>query len=223
MRKLPAWFRSHPIVSILLALAALFAGTHFFLNWQSERRWQAYVKEGRARGVKFDLAEFAPPKIPDEENFAALPMMRAIMQPGAKSPTALPDKDRPSFGNPLKGERLDWKKWQTFFKDAGFISETTDSAPRDVLRALEHYAPQFQEWSEWKTRHRCRFDLDRRPWLLRAAGRHRPRRQGAPEPPRHDRSDRFGHVISLNAEQAKGRPMGGPFVWIKFPGDAPPP
>ena len=160
MRKLPAWFRSHPIVSILLAVAALFTVTHFFLNWQAERRWQAYVKEGRARGVKFDLTEFAPPKIPDEENFAALPMMRAIMQPGAKSPMALPEKDRPTFGNPLKGERLDWEEWQTFFKDAGFISETTDSAPRDVLGALEHYAPQFQEWSEWKTRPRCRFDLD---------------------------------------------------------------
>ena len=160
MRKLPAWFRSHPIIPILLALAALFTGAHFFLNWQAERRWQAYVKEGRARGVKFDLTEFAPPKIPDAENFAALPMMRAIMQPGAKSPMALPEKDRPNFGNTLKGERLDWEKWQTFFKDAGFISETTDSAPRDVLRALEHYAPQFQEWSEWKTRPRCRFDLD---------------------------------------------------------------
>ena len=85
MRKLPAWLRSHPIVSILLAVAALLAGMHFFLNWQAERRWQAYVKEGRARGVKFGLTEFAPPKIPDEENFAALPMMRAIMHPARKN------------------------------------------------------------------------------------------------------------------------------------------
>ena len=167
MRKLPAWLRSHPstiVVAVCLAppLAALLIAiaAHFFLNWKAERRWHAYVKEGRARGVKFDLTEFAPPKIPDEENFAALPMMRAIMQRGAKSPMALPEKDRPNFGNVLKGERFDLEKWQAYFKDIGFISETTESAPRDVLRALEHYAPQFQEWSEWKTRPRCRFDLD---------------------------------------------------------------
>ena len=160
MRKLFPWLRSHPFISIFGGFLALLVAAHFFLNWQAERRWQAYVKEGRARGVKFDLTEFAPPKIPDEENFAALPMMRAIMQPGAKSPMALPEKDRPNFGNRLKGERFDWVKWQTYFKDARFISETTDSAPRDVLRALEHYAPQFQEWSEWKNRPRCRFDLD---------------------------------------------------------------
>ena len=159
MRKLPAWFRSHPIVSILLAVAALFTATHFFLNWQSERRWQAYVKEGRARGVKFNLTEFAPPIIPDEENFAALPMMRAVFA-GGKSPMALPPEYPPSFGDPRKGERIDWVKWQAYFKDAGFISETTDSPPRDVLRALEHYAPQFQEWSEWETRTKCRFPLD---------------------------------------------------------------
>ena len=160
MRKLPAWLRSHPIISILLAVVLLFTAMHFFLNWQSERRWQAYVKEGRARGVKFDLAEFAPPKIPDEENFAALPMMRAIFKPGAMNPMALPTTNRPNFGDPLKGERLDWEKWQIYFQDAGFISETTDSPPRDVLRALGRYAPQFQEWSEWKTRTKCRFDLD---------------------------------------------------------------
>ena len=29
-----------------------------------------------------------------------------------------------------------------------------------VWQMGEHYAPQFQEWSEWKARPRCRFDLD---------------------------------------------------------------
>ncbi len=160
MRALSAWFHSHPIFSIFAAFLAVGLCAHFFLNWRSERCWQAYAEAARARGVKLYLTDFAPPKIPDAENFAALPMMRAILPTGAKGPMALPGNDHPNLGNPLKGERLDWEKWQAFFKDAGFISETTDSPPRDVLRALEHYAPQFQEWSEWKTRPRCRFDLD---------------------------------------------------------------
>ena len=29
-----------------------------------------------------------------------------------------------------------------------------------MLRGLEHYAPQFKEWSEWRTRPRCGFPLD---------------------------------------------------------------
>ncbi len=160
MRKLLAWFRSHPIFAGCTVFLALCVCLHFFLNWKAERRWQTYATEARARGVKLNLTDFAPPKIPDEENFAALPMMRAMMKAGAKSPMALPTANPPSFGDPLKGERLDWQKWQSYFKDAGFISETTDSPPRDVLRALEHYAPQFQEWSEWRTRKQCRFDLD---------------------------------------------------------------
>ena len=78
------------------------------------------------------------------------------------APMELPETRgiRPTYGNAVKNERLDWKAWQRFFKDAGYIADTTDDAPRDVLRALEHYAPQFQEWSEWRTRLRCRFPLE---------------------------------------------------------------
>ncbi len=162
MRKVAAWLRSHPLTAIFLVLIAFAVATHLFANWRAEVRWQNYCAAARARGVKLTLAEFAPPEIPDAENFAALPMFKAIFLPGAKDPMALPGtpKGKTNFGPPRKGEPFDWQKWQTYFKDTGFIAETTDSPPRDVLRALEHYAPQFKEWSEWKTRPRCRFTLD---------------------------------------------------------------
>jgi hypothetical protein len=160
MHKPSAWIRSRPLITVFLAAATIGLGFHLFANWRAERRWQAYAAEARTRGVKLALTEFAPLEIPDAENFAALPMMRAIFANGAKSPMALPEKGRPSFGNPLKGERFDWEKWQKFFKEAGFISEITNSPPRDVLRALEHYTPQFEEWSQRTTRTRCRFALD---------------------------------------------------------------
>ena len=160
MRKLSVWIHSPPIIATLGAFVGLFLVAHFFLNWRAERRWQTCVVAARARGVKLHLTDFERPEIPDAENFAALPIMRAVFSNGAKSPMALPGKDRPTFGDARKGERMDWEKWQAYFKDAGFISATTDSPPRDVLRALEHYSPQFQEWSEWKTRPQCRFALD---------------------------------------------------------------
>lgn len=162
MRRVAAWFRSHPLTSGILLLVGCLVGMHFFANWRAEVRWQHYCTEARARGVKLTLAEFAPPEIPDAENFAALPMFRAIFNGGVQRPMELPTTNgkRPEFGNAVKRERIDWTAWQTFFKDAGYIAETTDSPPRDVLRGLEHYAPQLKEWSEWPNRPRCQFELE---------------------------------------------------------------
>ena len=162
VRKITAWLRAHPLTAICVAIIASAVGLHLFANWRAEVRWQNYCTAARARGVKLTLAEFAPPEIPDAENFAALPMFKAIRNGGVQRPMKLPRAGgtQPDFGNPLKAEPFDWAKWQTLFKEAGYITETTDSPPRDVLRALEHYAPQFQEWSEWKTRPRCRFPFD---------------------------------------------------------------
>ena len=140
MRKASAWFRSHPLTTICLAIVGCAVGAHLFANWRAEVRWQRYCAAARARGVKLTLAEFAPPEIPDAENFAALPMFRTAFTRGANAAFKLP---RPNGGSPPyhnypKGERLDLKAWAKFFKDAGFISAMTDSPPRDVLLALEH-------------------------------------------------------------------------------------
>ncbi len=169
MRRVFAWFRSHPLTTICLVLIGFTVGTHLFANWRAEARWQRYCATARARGVKLTLAEFAPPEIPDAENFAKIPMLRAIFTGGAQRPMELPvvGNSQPSFGNPVKGERIDWKAWQKFFKDAGWLTQTTDNAPTDVLRALEHYAPQYKEWGEWRSRPRCRFPLElKKGWAM---------------------------------------------------------
>ncbi len=182
MRRVSAWFRAHPLTTFCLALVGFAVGTHLFANWRAEVRWQHYCAEARARGVKLTLAEWTPPEIPDAENFAALPMFREIFNGGVQRPMELPNKSHwhPSTGNTAKGERFDWQVWQKFFKDNGLLAETTDEAPRDVLRALEHYAPQFKEWSEWRTRPHVRFPLDSQAaitmdlphiWTLRDAAR----------------------------------------------------
>ena len=147
MRKIAAWFRTHPLTSMGLAIIALAVATHLFANWRAEVRWQNYCTAARARGVKLTLAEFAPPEIPDAENFAALPMFKTLFS-GGPQPLELPlvNNTRPDFGNAVKGERIDWRAWQKFCKDARWIAETTDDAPRDVLRGLENYAPQFARY-----------------------------------------------------------------------------
>ena len=162
MRRVFAWFRSHPLTTIFLVLIGFAVGTHLFANWRAEVRWQRYCAAARARGVKLTLAEFAPPEIPDAENFAKIPMLRAIFTGGVQRQMELPvvSGKRPYLGNVTKGERIDWKEWQKFCQDAGWISETTGEPARDVIHGLEHYASQFKEWSEWHTRPQCRFPLD---------------------------------------------------------------
>jgi len=79
MRVVLAWLRSHPKSTIAVGALALVFGVHRFIEWNTERRWQQYRAEAAARGVKFTLEELVTPEIPDEENFAALPMWRTVL------------------------------------------------------------------------------------------------------------------------------------------------
>jgi hypothetical protein len=136
------------------------------MNWAAEREWRQYCDEARGRGVKLTLAEFEPPKIPEAENFAMLPMFKsAFASPvgSAAHPFRLPKSvsgDRLSGGDPIKGTSIDWVGWQQAFKDAGLIIQSTSDPVADVLNGFDHFAPQINEWREWKQRPRCRFPVD---------------------------------------------------------------
>ncbi|MEP6670445.1 MAG: hypothetical protein ABJF10_14895 [Chthoniobacter sp.] len=167
--------RRHPWLTATIVLVAVCAVLFFCLEWRAEQRWRRYAADARGHGVKLLLSDFARPEIPDEQNFAALPMMRkAFAGPAGESAFTLPDVansgadhlpfpkgDRPPvFGDITKAQEIVWSDWQKYFQAAGFLTELSDNPPADVLRALDHYAPQFQEWSEWRKRPRCRFPLD---------------------------------------------------------------
>jgi hypothetical protein len=178
MRKLLAWMGYHPITLVFVLLGFLGIGGLWLSNWHAERHWQRYCDAARARGVKLTLAEFIPPEVPDSENFAALPMFRALhfktqdrplselwttaFSSTPQSPMSLlaGKGSLPDLGDPMRGRRMDWKEWQRYFQRAGFITQMSDSAARDVLAALERYAPLINEWSQWRTRPRARFPVD---------------------------------------------------------------
>jgi tetratricopeptide (TPR) repeat protein len=162
MRKLAIWFRAHPLTSAFLALVALAVGGHFFANWRADAAWEKYCVEARGRGVILTIQEWVPPEVPNAKNFAALPMMRAAVGRTGIVPFKLPRPAgvaRPSYST-YKGERLDLGAWASFFLAAKYLTETTDSPPRDVLQALETYAPQFKEWSERRQRPFCHIPLE---------------------------------------------------------------
>lgn len=55
-------------------LIALFYGEE---NWRGARAWNKYRQTLEARGEQLDLRTFIPKSIPDEENFAATPLVKA--------------------------------------------------------------------------------------------------------------------------------------------------
>lgn len=149
------------IVLVLTGLGGVFLG----YEWSIERQWQRYATEARERNVKLLLTDFAQPPIPDEKNFAALPMWTRVFTDNAAGELfKLPDhpetKKIPGFGDVMKNESIDWSAWQTYFQKAGYLKEVTSEPARDVLTALDHYAPQFAEWNEGQSRPECRFPLD---------------------------------------------------------------
>jgi hypothetical protein len=162
MRKVLVWFRSRPWFTAFVSFIFCGIALHFFLDWRVERQWERYVAEARSRGVKLTAVELEQPPVPDAENFAHIPLLKAAFAGGGARPFALPRNagNRIPFGNILRGERVDWKAWQNNFLQAGYISELTSDPVRDTLHALDHYAPQFQQWSEWRSRPQSRFALD---------------------------------------------------------------
>lgn len=170
--------RRHPWLTALAVFIAVGVAVFCGFEWYVEQRWQHYAAEARARGVKLQWAELGRPEIPAEQNFAELPMLKtAFAKEGSEPPFKLPKWRRPApatatrpastyedippvLANVAKGDRINWKDWQDYFQAVGFLTEITADPARDVLRATEHYAPQFQQWSEWRTtRRQCQFPL----------------------------------------------------------------
>ncbi|MGI8966613.1 MAG: hypothetical protein ACR2H1_11065, partial [Limisphaerales bacterium] len=47
-------------------------------NWRGKRAWENFKHEWEAKGERFDLASFIPPRVSDEKNFAMTPLLKPI-------------------------------------------------------------------------------------------------------------------------------------------------
>src|SRR5258706_9364792 len=57
-------------LAALLTLGALFYAEE---NWRGKRAWENYKQELEAKGVQLNFRAFAPPPVPDDQNFAMTP------------------------------------------------------------------------------------------------------------------------------------------------------
>lgn len=160
-----------PTGRILLARAAfvcavlctLLAAFYLVEKARGQSAWKRYQDEARARGVKLTLAEYAPPPVPDERNFAAVPIFQdAFREPQPPNPLELPKAHgtkQPLPNSAINGAPIDLAAWQKFFVETKMLPAAGASAAADALEALEKYAPQMEQLRIAGARPECRFPV----------------------------------------------------------------
>lgn len=148
---------------VCAVLATLIVAFYLVEKARGQSAWRRYQDEARARGVKLTLAEYVPAPVPDERNFAAVPIFQdAFLKPQPPNPLRLPEVPgvkQPALANPLKGPPIDLTEWQKFFIETKMLPAAGESAAADVLKALEKYAPHFEQLRLAGTRPECRFPV----------------------------------------------------------------
>lgn len=162
----------------LAALLTLFGAFHLIENWRGKKKWESYKRELISQGVKLDLAQFIPPPIPPEENFAASPFFAEVL-PGPlptnwnRWPKLLSTlRVHSSSGRRNERRMTDLVAWQQALRvqngqDTNGITGDRVEAAKEILAAMKIYEPAIQELRAASARHRSRYnvkyDLDN-PW-----------------------------------------------------------
>jgi hypothetical protein len=134
---------------VCAVLATLLVAFYLVEKVRGQAAWKRYQNDARSRGVKLTLLEYVPAPVPDERNFAAVPIFQdAFRKPQPPNPLRFPgegERKLPSFGAVLKAQTINLAEWQKFFVETKVLPAAGESAAADVLKALESYAPQFEQ------------------------------------------------------------------------------
>ena len=65
-------------------------------NWRGRRAWENYKQEREAKGEQFDFADFIPPAVPDDQNFAFSPVWIAAIKWNFHT---IPERAKSWYGN----------------------------------------------------------------------------------------------------------------------------
>lgn len=157
------------MVSIILAVIAvlIIPGCYLVARIRGKMAWEKYAAEARQRGVKFDRADFVPPKIPDNENFASIPIFEATFR-AADHGQEIPNPfklekpksgELPNVNNSIRQVSINLTAWQKYFVQAKVLTAATEDPAADVLRAIDTFAAPLAQLREAGTRPHCRFPV----------------------------------------------------------------
>ena len=164
------------LIALLLAVAV-------YVNWRGEREWAQFRSEWEAKGEKFDFTDFIPAAVPDDQNFAATPLLAGLLdytrvpgqpvrwnnQPSMDRAAAVgailqnkgSRKKVPSAGQWQVGAFVDLVQWQQFLTtNATNVALSQQAAAKDVLAALHGVEAEFAELASASTRQFAVFPLE---------------------------------------------------------------
>ncbi len=175
-------------VGVFVTLIALFYAEE---TWRCCHGWAKDKRQLIAQGAKLDFHEFIPPPVPDEQNFAATPLLRPLFdyeegtngivwhdETGLKSLRHISldlhgaqHRHPPSLGNVSVNELPDLEAWQTFYRGNTNYPQAAQpqSAAADVLVALSKFDSELRELKQASQRPHARFPLnylEPQPWTI---------------------------------------------------------
>jgi hypothetical protein len=77
-RRIFSWRTLRVLLFLFVALVTCVALLVAFENWRGKRAWLKFKAEWEAKGEVFDAVGVIPPKVPDNQNFAATPLFAAL-------------------------------------------------------------------------------------------------------------------------------------------------
>jgi hypothetical protein len=139
----------------LITFAVLFYAEE---NWRGKRAWEKYRSDLIARGEMLEWKANVPPSVPDEENFARTPLLKAIGTKSKVDTNVWARFDYVGFGElaPFLGSGGSWDEGRlatdleacqkTLRASTHFNLPPLPRAPaEDVLDALRKLQPEFDE------------------------------------------------------------------------------
>ncbi len=141
------------IFACLTTLVALFYAEE---DWRGKHAWEEYKRGREAKGDSFEWSSVVPPPVPDDQNFAAIPLFAELFPKPPPHPrldaVRLPDCPpgrRTSIDKSYwrTGQMADLSAWQECFTNA------------DLLAALAQHDPILREVTEASRRPYCRFPI----------------------------------------------------------------
>lgn len=164
-------FSRKTFVRLAFVIAALMTLLIAFIaleNRRGDRAWAAYRADADKRGISYRRETFLPTPVPDAENFAAIPLFQEIFAAAAaKQPPPqplqwnpqVPANETPLLPNRLKGERMDFTKWQKALNVDHRLAQPTDNAARDTLTGLASFEPALQQLRDAARRPHSNFPI----------------------------------------------------------------
>ena len=166
----------------VVCLVTLVGLVYVTINWSGKRAWDKYRQQAEARGERFQLTNFVPPPVPDDQNFAMTPFLKPLFdfRPGTQThrdTNAIQSLYRfadrcPDWPGRTDNWRLnrqiDLPGWLKEFNDVGHSKTATSGgaaaadraqAAAEVLAALKEYEPVLAELRAASRRPQSRFNL----------------------------------------------------------------